>query len=695
MRAKLLILFLGLLGLFVAVTAFRVDQLLVDDKLAWNEAQSRAQMGALSEAVRADLNSARDTLELAWPQLAPLKKDYPKGHPYSKFQMMGTLTKSGGDWNFDDKLYIEGSSVRSWAASYAVLALKGLKDSQIPVNGSAVLALLDPSRKVYFLVVTRTPSRWIAGVTGPEIFQRAMDRQKGQVSSVFAVNAIGQALAHTVPEYVGSLLGDDPVVKDLLHSEAGAGSGVFSGPHGQVQGFYEQLPQSNVFVVVSTPVDELMASRKDVRWQVLLLGIGFGMIGVAVLLMLTRNLSIAGSSVAAPILGGKASKPSVEAGAAGVIRMQAYTRVAASLAHELKGPMLSLLGRTRLLRESATDPEMQQSLSKIEDRAREAYGTLHKLLTFAGEKEEAPAPTLLDDLLRRTLKMLAPRIQERGIRLETKFQNVPPIQAPPALLVKAFEQVILNSMESMDRSLKKNMSIELEAVPEGARIVVQDSGDGIQAKDLEHIFDPFFTTRAGSGHSGLGLSLALGIVRESGGKMRAESALGQGTRMEILFPKEVSESEVGAAAESAVASDASDLPRTPRSTPSTPNLQTPEKPADLPEVLNDRLMERAFDMIDHLDEVGGPFKAPPQAPPAPAKASAGEQPSDDERTAILDGDSAAQPPPPPSGPASSGGHEDFMNFTAKIDKPKAPPPKKKNRLLDLGTEVRRPGGDRT
>lgn len=69
------------------------------------------------------------------------------------------------------------------------------------------------------------------------------------------------------------------------------------------------------------------------------------------------------------------------------------------------------------------------------------------------------------------------------------------------------------------------------------RITVQDNGKGIPAADLPRIFDPFFTTKLGAGGSGLGLNISYNIVTALlGGRIRAISAPGEGTRMEIELP---------------------------------------------------------------------------------------------------------------------------------------------------------------
>ena len=78
-----------------------------------------------------------------------------------------------------------------------------------------------------------------------------------------------------------------------------------------------------------------------------------------------------------------------------------------------------------------------------------------------------------------------------------------------------------------------------ETVPPGryVRLSVADTGSGIPPEILPRIFEPFFTTRREAGGTGLGLSTVHGIVRQSGGYMDVQTAPGQGTRFDILFPR--------------------------------------------------------------------------------------------------------------------------------------------------------------
>lgn len=708
MRGKFVTIFLGLLGLLVAAVVFRVDQVLFADKLDWSESQARVQVGAVSESLQSELRLVRETLELAWPQIQAEKKDYPAGKPYSRFQMIGTLSQSAsGEWSLGEKFFLEGSSVKSWATNYSVLALRQLNAKNIPVGGSGVLSILDPSRRIYFLVVNRVNSGWLAALVGPELFQGAVDRQKGSLGQVYAVNSLGQTLGHTTPEYVGSLLTDDPLVADLMKSESGAGAGMFKTAQGPVQGLYEQVPNSNVYVVVSTKLSQILGNRKEVQIQLILLGLGFALVGSAVILAVSKPSApkTMPSAIPTSVMPAPVTKPALNAApGADNERREAYSKAAAGLANELRGPLLSLLGQARLLRENTSDEHLAQELKKLEEGAREAHGTVHKMLTFAGEKDEPLVETSIAEVLKRTIRVLDSKISGKGIEVLTNVQaDAPLIKGQPLMLSRAFEQILLNAIEAMERSLERKLFVELLTDENGdIRVKIRDTGSGIAPENVVQVFDPFFSTKNKNDHSGLGLSLALGVVKGSGGDIQVHSDSGKGTTVDITFKKDA---EIAPSTSADPAPRASSLP--PTSSPFAPRDKQGETAAvtaaaetELPGVLNEKLMQRTLDMIDRLDELNEPFvdkrlevptvKSRPDLESEDSFSFGGPAGASQNESIEFSPDNQLNAD---GSNASGSSQEDFMKFTAKIDKPKSLKPSRarQERLLEADVHVRRPG----
>jgi hypothetical protein len=97
------------------------------------------------------------------------------------------------------------------------------------------------------------------------------------------------------------------------------------------------------------------------------------------------------------------------------------------------------------------------------------------------------------------------------------------------------------------------------APSQGLHVRVVDSGEGIDNENLGRVFDPFFTTRSYAHHVGLGLSVAVGILKEHSAQLKIQSQRGQGTQIDILFSSE-SKALVKRVEDSTQPLDVADLP---------------------------------------------------------------------------------------------------------------------------------------
>lgn len=680
---------------FIATVVWRVDQVMFGDKLAWGEAQSRAQMSALSHALEIEIRSLKDMLLMSYSEVELGKKDFSSHRPYSQFQMMSKLLppnqkEDRKDWQVVSTFFQENSPTKKWAAPYITLALKSVKEEDVKSSSANVYTLMDPSRKPYLLLLARGGANWYAGLLGSEVFQGLMDRQKGQKSTVFAVNLQGQALGHTTQEYVGSLLTEDPLVSELIKSSVGSGFGIFKDLKGEsVQGLYEQVEGTNIYSVITTPVSSLTENRDKVRWQFILMGLGLAMIGLGVFVYLDRGGPKdpglrplpAYVAPAAPV---PASISSGNIPASGD-RMKAYTQVASSLSHELKSPLSSILGHAQLALNHVEDESARDHLDKIETEARSARELVQKLLIFAGEDKVTSQKMGLETVLNKALKHVEGKILSKGIKLQRNIQSVPQFTMAGDLLVKALENVLLNAIEAMERAPKKELAVHLQAQGPEIELTISDTGEGISPTDLPKIFDPFFTTRNGAQHVGLGLSTALGIFKEAFGEVHVDSEKGKGTSVKIVFNPQENLMETAAKTETPKAMPKAPSvpaapvnPVTPPSAPGLPSAVTAKAPAPLSEddliLLDPLLVDNTIEKLIE-DDV-------PDMPPSPEELELEPAPAPAPREKTSAPSQAASEPEP-ARPVPS--------FSSKIDKPKIEIKKKTSRLDEMQVAVRRPG----
>lgn len=220
-----------------------------------------------------------------------------------------------------------------------------------------------------------------------------------------------------------------------------------------------------------------------------------------------------------------------------------------TVAHDLRSPLVSLLGFTRLLKEdfgSALDEQGLHFLDRVETAGRTMETLIQDLLELSRIREPGEVRPLLDP--RRVLQQLGAelklRLEARGVELE--LPSAPPMmRIDGTRLYQIFSNLIGNALVHgfpEDRPLRPNARVQVEILErdDADEIVVCDSGCGIPTEDHERIFEVFQTGRGvrRSEHShGIGLAIVKKIATSHGGRAWVESTPEQGARFHLLFPR--------------------------------------------------------------------------------------------------------------------------------------------------------------
>jgi len=230
-------------------------------------------------------------------------------------------------------------------------------------------------------------------------------------------------------------------------------------------------------------------------------------------------------------------------------KMAAVGQLVSGVAHELNNPLTAVLGFAQLLQRTQ-DPEKValyvETICKESERARKI---VQNLLTFA-RKHRAEKKTLdLNEVVRKTLELKMYEIRVSGIDLRTELsEDVPQTLGDFHQLQQVLLNLINNAVHAVLSSGSKGeirVSTRLrragepgepDITPPSIVLEVEDAGPGIPSEHLNRIFEPFFTTKEVGQGTGLGLSLAYGIVQEHGGSIRAHSVEGQGARFTLEIP---------------------------------------------------------------------------------------------------------------------------------------------------------------
>jgi len=224
-------------------------------------------------------------------------------------------------------------------------------------------------------------------------------------------------------------------------------------------------------------------------------------------------------------------------------KLAAVGEIAAGIAHEINNPMTVIQGNLDLIR-SEIGPQAEDLKTEfrlIDEQVHSVFLIVNKLLQFtrpdeyAGEVESHHPDEVIEDSIPLVQHLLNKVDIDLYLRLNaTRYLGINRTELQQVLI-----NLIVNAIHAMPDGgdlLLRADDMDREGKP-GVQIVVQDSGDGMEADVLARVFDPFFTTKQGEG-TGLGLSISRKIVLRYGGHMHADSTPGTGTRFTIWLPQE-------------------------------------------------------------------------------------------------------------------------------------------------------------
>ncbi len=232
-------------------------------------------------------------------------------------------------------------------------------------------------------------------------------------------------------------------------------------------------------------------------------------------------------------------------------RMEGLASLAGGLAGEFNNLLATISGYADLgLTGLSPDSRAAHSLTRIQQASILALGHVRDLLSFAQSGSNAmelvDLPNLMEGVVRFAPKAVAGKSatiawQSTPQRATTRGDHGQLEQAMVNILVNALEAVpasggeITITLDQVSRGLGED-----EELPAGDYLSVSfiDNGHGIAPEDQERVFQPFFSSRPGRRHTGLGLSTALGIIREHGGKLTLSSEIDRGTQVTVFLPKE-------------------------------------------------------------------------------------------------------------------------------------------------------------
>lgn len=208
-------------------------------------------------------------------------------------------------------------------------------------------------------------------------------------------------------------------------------------------------------------------------------------------------------------------------------KLAATGRLAATIAHEIKNALDTLLNLVYLIEQnSALEPEMKEMLGAArEEVSRIAVITRN---TLALQRETAfPVSLTLAEVVDGVCRMFESAIAQKRIRLERNYEITGQMIGFPGELRQVFTNLIANAVDALDEDGR--LTVTISGTDNAFRVSVTDNGPGIAPEHLEKVFAPFFTTKGEKG-TGVGLWVTRRIVEEMGGRVDVSSSTRPGRR---------------------------------------------------------------------------------------------------------------------------------------------------------------------
>lgn len=216
--------------------------------------------------------------------------------------------------------------------------------------------------------------------------------------------------------------------------------------------------------------------------------------------------------------------------------IESINKLIANIIHQLNDPLSAILGFSEVLQSLDMEPEIKKYIGNIHISALRSVRIVEGLLTFIRKKESEFTAININDVLRQTVSLFQYQMRTRNISLAVKLSPELPVMSGDFYrMQQVFFNVLMNAMQALeDWHRDRRMTIMSEAADNKIMIMISDNGPGIDAENINKIFNPFFSTTPKA--TGLGLSIAHGIVKEHGGNITVKSAKGEGCTFIIELP---------------------------------------------------------------------------------------------------------------------------------------------------------------
>lgn len=206
--------------------------------------------------------------------------------------------------------------------------------------------------------------------------------------------------------------------------------------------------------------------------------------------------------------------------------------------HYMKNELLAIMAQTEFIESMCEQsPEVVEEIRVIEERCRKVYDRLDMVHQKTLKSKIELEPVVLNELIDKLI--IDMKLELKHIQVQyTPLGKQLVIMADPYYFSQSVENIMSNAVDALEFVPEKSrkMDIELNVKNKWVELVIKDNGEGITEENLRNIFQPFYSSKPTATNWGMGLSICHTIITTHGGKINAESKLGEGSSFHIIMP---------------------------------------------------------------------------------------------------------------------------------------------------------------
>jgi signal transduction histidine kinase len=223
-------------------------------------------------------------------------------------------------------------------------------------------------------------------------------------------------------------------------------------------------------------------------------------------------------------------------------KMTSMGELVSTTTHEFNNVLMSIINYAKLGLRHRDDASRDKYFEKILAAGQRAAKITNSVLGMARNRSDGFEPTNLATLIEETLVLLERELRKYRIHVDLSIQeDVPEVVANGNQIQQVLLNLLINARQAMSKGGRVLIGLQRDAQQATVDLIVRDTGPGIPADQLRRIFEPFYSTKkgpdeSGKGGTGLGLAACRDIIESHRGRIRVESAVGQGTCFTIKLP---------------------------------------------------------------------------------------------------------------------------------------------------------------